>query len=193
MLEGRRLRIAHVNIVCQRYRVPILLRLTRQPNLRLRIIVGTGVRGTKLLNPQNLDGLDVVKAWTRSYRFKTMQLDTALLFNPTFVWHHWRFAPDVILLAGGDPFNTFMVLAYAKLFRKPVVWWTLGEVVDQRHSRFGKPYQKVARWFERRCTAYLAYWSVGVDYLLRMGYESRRCFNLVNVVDTDNPWNAASR
>ena len=141
--------------------------------------------GTKTVNAENLDGLDVTIMPTFKKRMRSTDRDVGLLLNPTLPWNLWRFNPDVLFIQGGEPINNLLVLLYAKLFRKPIVWWSLGEIRGQKYSRLGRMYRAVVQFIERRATAYLGYSSVAVDYFLRMGYEPRRCFNLVNVVDTN--------
>lgn len=183
--DGAPLKVALVYIVCYRYRVPIFRRLTEHPDLNVKIFVGTGMPGTKTVNAENLDGLDVTIMPTLKKRMRSTDRDVGLLLNPTLPWNLWRFNPDVLFIQGGEPINNLLVLLYAKLFRKPIVWWSLGEIRGQKYSRLGRMYRAVVQFIERRATAYLGYSSVAVDYFLRMGYEARRCFNLVNVVDTN--------
>lgn len=183
--DGTPLKVALVYIVCYRYRVPIFRRLTCDPNLQVKVFVGTGMPGTKTVNAENLDGLDVTIMPTWHKRMKSTDRDVGLLFHPTLPWNLWRFHPDVLVVQGGEPINNLLMLAYAKLFRKPIVWWTLGEIRGEKYSRLGRMYRSVVQFIERRATAFLGYSSVAVDYFLRQGYEPRRCFNLVNVVDTN--------
>jgi glycosyltransferase involved in cell wall biosynthesis len=183
--DGKPLKLAIVYIVCYRYRVPIFRRLTEHPDLNVKVFVGSGLPGTKMENAENLDGLDVTVSQTWYKRLKSTDRDVALLFNPLQPWRLLRFNPDVILIQGGEPINNLPLMLYAKLFRKPVVWWTLGEIRGQKYSRSGKLFRTATQFLERRATAFLGYSSVAVDYFLRMGYAARRCFNLVNVVDTN--------
>lgn len=183
--DGAPLKLALLYIVCYRYRVPIFRRLTEHADLNVKIFVGSGIPGTKTVNADNLSGLDVSIMPTWKKRMRSTDRDVGLLFNPTLPWQLWRYNPDVLLVQGGEPINNLLMLVYAKLFRKPIVWWSLGEIRGQKYSRLGRMYRLVVQWIERRATAYLGYSSVAVDYFLRMGYEPRRCFNLVNVVDTN--------
>jgi glycosyltransferase involved in cell wall biosynthesis len=183
--DGKPLKVALVYIVCYRYRVPIFRRLTNLPNLDVKVFVGRGIPGTKNVNAENLDGLDVTIMPTWSKRMKSTDRDVALFFHPTLPWNLWRFNPDVLVVQGGEPINNLLMLAYAWLFRKPIVWWSLGELRGVKHGRLGRMYRAVVQFIERRATAFLGYSSVAVDYFLRQGFELRRCFNLVNVVDTN--------
>lgn len=183
--DGAPLKVALVYIVCYRYRVPIFRRMTNDPNLQVKVFVGSGIPGTKTVNAENLDGLDVTIMPTWYKRMKSTDRDVGLLFHPTLPWNLFRFNPDVLVVQGGEPINNLLMLLYATLFRKPIVWWSLGELRGAKHSRLGRMYRSVVQFIERRATAFLGYSSVAVDYFLRQGYETRRCFNLVNVVDTN--------
>ncbi len=184
--DGSPLKVALVYIVCYRYRVPIFRRLTEHPDVNVKIFVGSGIPGTKTVNAENLSGLDVEIMPTLTKRMKSTDREVGLLLNPTLPWRLWRYHPDVLLVQGGEPFNNLLMLLYATLFRKPIVWWSLGEIRGQKYSRLGRMYRAVVQFIERRATAYLGFSSVAIDYFLRMGYAPRRCFNLVNVVDTNH-------
>jgi glycosyltransferase involved in cell wall biosynthesis len=96
-----------------------------------------------------------------------------------------RYNPDVLLIQGAELLNNILVFLYAGVFRKPVIWWSLGEVRGREHQGLGLVYRRLVQWLERRADAYFGCSSVAIDYFLRMGYERCRCFNLVNLVDID--------
>lgn len=178
-------RLAIVYAVCYRFRVPIFRRLTGHPGLTVRIFVGEGIPGTKTQNAENRAGLDVRILRTFTRLVQSGERRVPLSFSPLLPFHLARYDPDVLLVQGGELLNNLLVLAYAKLFGKPVVWWSLGEIRGRTYTGLSAYYRRLVQSVERRCTAWLGYSSVAVDYFHRMGYPPERCFNLVNVVDTD--------
>jgi glycosyltransferase involved in cell wall biosynthesis len=109
-----------------------------------------------------------------------------LTFNPTLVLHIIRFRPDVLLIQGGMVLNNFVTILYAKMTGTPVVWWSLGQILGRKFSGVSAIYQRMNEWNQNRATCYAGYSSVAVDYFRRLGYPPERCFNLINVVDTDS-------
>lgn len=183
--DQRPLRVAVVYSVCYRFRMPIFRRLSSQGGLVVRIFVGTGYPGTKLTNAKDMSGIDVRVLKTFSKRVKSSGRDVIFSFNPTLFWQLFRYRPDVIVVQGGELLNNLSTLIYARLFRKSIVWWSLGEVRGRRFSGLSKAYRNLAQRLERRSDAFAAYSSAGVDYFLRQGIDARKVFNLVNVVDTE--------
>jgi len=183
--DGKPIRVALVYAVCYRFRMPIFRRLSAVPSLQLRLLVGTGVPGTKLSNAPDRSGLDVRILWTIKKNTVSTGRSAVLFFNPTLPFHLMRFNPDVILIQGGLLPNNVLAWIYALLFRKPIVWWSLGEVRGRQFRGLSAVYRRMTKWVERRSTAYLGYSSAAIDYFLKEGYPRQRCFNLINVVDTD--------
>lgn len=183
--DGRCIRLAIVYAVCYRFRVPVFRRLSEHPALNVKLFVGSGIEGTKTVNAKDTSGLELVKMWTLKRMVRSSGRLVPLLFSPFVAWHLWRWKPDVLLIQGSEPLTNFLLLAYAKLFRKPVIWWSLGELRGRSFRGLGVYFRRLVSALERRCDFYLGYSSVAVDYFLRMGYPADRCYNLVNVVDTD--------
>ena len=183
--EGRPIRLAVVEAICSRYRVPVYRRLSRHPALEVRLFVGTGLPGSKTVNADDTSGLDLVTMTTFRRGVRSGGRLVPLLFNPTAAWHLWRWKPDVLLMQGGEPFTNLPILVYARLFRRPVIWWSLGELRGRRYTGPSRLYRRLVQFIERRCDIYLGYSSAAIDYFRRMGYPLERCYNTVNVVDTD--------
>ena len=110
--------------VCQHWRAHIFAKLNARTDLELAVFHGQSIPNTKCVNGDNLDGFEHIEHFTA-----TLPGAKKWVFHP-FIWQSlWKYRPDVILAEGGSNlFTNFLVLAYAKLFRRPVVWWTLGEL-----------------------------------------------------------------
>ena len=181
----RPLKVAIVYEVCFRFRVPIFRRLTDHPSLNVRLFLGSDVPGTKFINAPDLSGLDARILWTLKKLVNSSGRRVPLLFNPTLLFHLARFRPDVLLLSGGMLPNNLLCLLYAKATGTPIVWWSLGEVAQRDFKGLSGLYRRLTQWIERQATCYAGYSSMAIDYFLRQGYSAERCFNLVNVVDTE--------
>ena len=182
----RPIRTVVVYRVCQHWRAPMFARLNGSPEIDLTVIHGRGIKGTKLVNAETVEGFQRHEMFTLSGRVKASGRSSPWVFHP-FVWWTlmWR-NPDVIVVEGGSNVLTnVLVYLYATVFRKPVIWWTLGELPNRKFSGLGKVYRRLVVWLERASTAVLGYSSVALAYFDRMGYPRERQFRAVNCVDTD--------
>ncbi|MDG2381021.1 MAG: glycosyltransferase [Pirellulaceae bacterium] len=181
----RPIRVAIVYAVLYRFRMPIFRRLSSDDGLRVKILVGQGVPGTKFSNAPDASGVDAEILWTLQKQVVSTGRSVTMMFNPTLPFRLWRFRPDVLLIQGGMLPNNWLTWAYSKLTGTPVVWWSLGEVRERKFNGLSGKYRKWVRAVEKTSDAFAGYSSPAVDYFLSQGYPEDRCFNLVNVVDTD--------
>lgn len=183
--EHMPLKVVIPEIVCYRFRLPILRRLSDSPYLKVLNLVGTGIPGTKVSNAPDCSGIDlrILSTWQR--KVTSTGRPAILSFNPTLLFHLIQFRPDVLLLPGGNVPNNLVNLLYAKVTGTPIVWWSLGSVYGRRFRGLSKVYRWINRWIEKQATCYAAFSSASVNYFLERGFPADRIFNLVNVVDTD--------
>jgi glycosyltransferase involved in cell wall biosynthesis len=184
-LAGRKLKVAIVYAVLYRFRMPIFRRLSAHPSLQVRIFVGRGVPGTKFSNAPDRSGVDARILSTLQTPVNSTGRSVTLMANPTLPLHLLRFRPDVLLVQGGMLPNNWLTWLYARLTGTPIVWWTLGEVRGRQFRGLSALYRRLTKWVERRSTTYAGYSSAAITYFLQEGYPADRCFNLINVVDTE--------
>ena len=181
----RPIKVAITYAVLYRFRMPIFRRLASHPHLAVHLFVGRGVPGTKFSNAPDREGLDAKIMWSLQKQVSSTGRNVTLMFNPTLPFHLLKFRPDVLLVQGGMLPNNFLTWAYAKLTRTPVVWWSLGMVRGRKFRGLSAWYRRLTKWVERSSDTFAGYSSAAIDYFLYEGYDAERCFNLVNVVDTD--------
>ena len=166
-----------------RFRIPIFQRLSERT--RTTLLVGSGVKGGKHAGVTPPSQLTVKILYTLGKTLSVSGRYVPLTFNPSLLFHILKARPDVLLVQGGELPNNIVILIYAKIFRVPIVWWSLGEVEGRVYSRLAKTYRTLVQLVEKQCDVYLGYSSASREYFIRQGYISDRCFSLVNVVDTD--------
>ncbi|MDG2469947.1 MAG: glycosyltransferase, partial [Pirellulaceae bacterium] len=156
-------------------------KLNSDPKLEVTVLHGSSVPDTKLINGDKLDGFDHIEHFTIKRKGHTW------VFHPFIFFSLVRLKPDAILSEGGSNFlSNFLILTYAILFRKPVIWWTLGELQNEKQSsRMRKLYLFLITAQEKLSSVYLGYSSVALAYFQRMGYQRSNCFRAVNCVDTN--------
>lgn len=168
--------------VCQHWRAHIFAKLNSRNDMDVVVFHGKSIPGTKCINGENLKGFPHKEHVTIRIPFTKQWTIQPFLFNSLR-----RQKPDVILAEGGSNLlSNFLVLLYAKMYRRPVIWWTLGEIRDKQYkSFFAKVYRRMVVFQERVCSVYLGYSDVALKYFDRMGYDAKDCFLAVNSVDTN--------
>jgi glycosyltransferase involved in cell wall biosynthesis len=170
--------------VCQQWRAPVFARLNNDPEITLTVYYGQDVAGTKLKSISPPQDFGMVKHITISVP------GFPFVFHPFLFFSLLRDRPEVVVAEGGSNFfNNFSVLLYCTIFRKPLVWWTLGELPGREKPKtvFSAAFRCLKNWQEGRATVYLGYSSRALDYFKRRGFPAERCFRAVNVIDTDMP------
>ena len=184
-MKNKPLKVTVCYALLYRFRVPIFQRLADHPNLSVNFLVGKGVKGAKHACADDNAGLNVVSMKTFGVRIVTSGRVVPLSFNPSLLFHLIKTNPDVLLIQGGEVPNNLVILTYAKIFRKKIVWWSLGEVQGRTYSKPAQAYRKLVQFIEKRCDVYLGYSSTSGQYFLDQGYDPSLVYSLVNVVDTE--------
>lgn len=168
--------------VCQHWRAPIFSALNSRRDIDLSVFHGSSIPGTKCINGESLEGFEA-----REHFSIRIPFTPTWAIQPFIFFSLWRDNPDVIVAEGGSNLLTnFLVFFYAKVFRKPVVWWTLGEIRGRTFQGFFRSsYRKLVLWQEQLADVYLGYSDVALDYFLRRGFRKEQCFIAVNCVDTN--------
>ena len=180
------MKVTVVLSVFQAWREGYFSRLQIRHPVKLTVIHGSGVTGTKLRNAPATPNVHRVQLtqWT---------LATKITGRPAHVYlfkgllrQFRKTSPDVVLLEGGSNLlNNFFVLLWCWMRRIPVVWWTLGEIPGRKYSIVGRIFRKLVAFLELRCDAMLLYSSVALAYAKRIGVPDEKCFVATNVVDTE--------
>ena len=182
MQTDRPIRVAVTYRVCQHWRSHIFAALNARDDLELAVFHGQSIPNTKYVNGEDLQGFEHVEHFTVS-----VPGARKWVMHP-FIWRTlWKYRPDVILAEGGSNFLTnFPVLMYAKIFRRPVVWWTLGELRGRTYKGLIRgAYRGLIVLQEKLSNVYLGYSAVALDYFRKMGFAEEDCFIAVNCVDTN--------
>ncbi|RMF82182.1 MAG: hypothetical protein D6744_06265, partial [Planctomycetota bacterium] len=161
-------------------------RLNAEPDIELTVFHGRGIPGTKLVNSDTFEGFSHKQMFTLNGMTRSSGRRVPWTVCPFVGFSLMRYNPDVVVVEGGsNVFTNIFVYAYAMLFRKKTVWWTLGVLPGRKFRGLGRLYRAVVQTLERRSTILLGYSSVALDYFRSSGYPSEKCMRAVNCVDTD--------
>lgn len=182
----KNIKIAIVYRVCQRWRAPVFRRLNSLADFEVTVFHSKGIPGTKLVNTDNYDGFRHKELYTFQGSLKSSNRTAPVLICPSLFFHLLKYSPEIIICEGGSNiFNNIFIFIYSKIFRKPVIWWTLGELHDRKFSGLGKVYRALVNYMENSSTALLGYSTVALNYFRKNGFQDSKCFVAVNCVDTD--------
>lgn len=186
MLGSKRIRVAICYRVLQAWRVPVFERLNEIPGIELLVLHGESYEGTKLIN------------FTGQFSFNSIKLET-IKFSVPFKYgagipvhtnifsELYKFSPDVIITEGAS--NLFSNLAsfiYAKLKRKKIIQWGLGELEGKKKGFLKRFFYFLFGMIEKRSDAAVSYSTFGARYYRKCGLSRESIFVAVNVVDTDS-------
>ena len=181
-MSDKPIRVVATCRICPHWRANIFAQLNTRDDLDLAVFHGASFPGTKLINGNNFEGFE-------SKEHFTVKIPGTKIwgFQPLVFLTLLRHRPDVLLIEGGSNLlSNFFVLAYAKLFRRRVIWWTLGELRGKKKRGLLKlVFRGLVVLQEKVCDVYLGYSDVALNYFHRMGYRRDRCFVAVNCVDTN--------
>lgn len=184
--ERAPIRVALVQRVLSPYRVPVFERVGAEVDLDLRVFFGNPVAGTKIKNARDFGSLDTRQMKTICLQTKSTGRAVPLIWHPTLFFHLVRFSPKVILCEGNSNIvNNVFIYLYAFLFRRKIVWWSLGQLPNREYRGLSSLYMKLVRFLERRADAWLGYSSRAVAHFREQGFPADHIHLAVNCIDTD--------
>lgn len=181
------MKVAVLYRVMQGWRVPIFERLSHLPNVEdLCVFHGGDFVGTKVINHKGDKDFQSKCLPTIKVNLKSKNGRICLPVNLTLLFELIRYRPDVVLCEGASNlFNAGIGFVYKVLFRKKMIWWSLGELQNRRKSLLRKIFDSLIRLIEKNADAIICYSSFGAQYFHRIGIPDEKVFVAVNVIDTD--------
>lgn len=173
--------------VMQAWRVPIFERIGRLPAVDdFCVFHGSDFPGTKVVSYKGAKDFKSKAMPTLRLKLNSRGRTICQGLCPTFFYELIRFKPDVVLCEGASNLSSAsMAFVYKVLFRKKIVWWSLGELKNRKKTLYRKILEAPIQFLERHSDAIISYSSYGADYFKRIGVDPRKIFTAVNVIDTD--------
>lgn len=173
--------------VITNYRLPIFNRINKIEGYDLTVYYGPDFVGTKLENTKKRLDFKSHKLFSIPLRFRTknglvaMPYSPFLLFN--LIWHN----PSILICEGASNLlNTSSAYIYKILFRKKMIWWSLGSVPNRPQSFIRRLSDGWIKKMERNADAIIAYNTHAKEYFLKeVHVPESRIFVALNVIDTD--------
>lgn len=172
--------------VIQEWRRPVFERLADCPEIDLEVWYGCDFPGTKVVSTNEPCEFSKRKLFSVPVNFSFLKAGLLLPYSPFLFFSLLRHRPEVVICEGASNlFNNFTAFLYAKLFRKRIIQWGLGEIRSKNKSLLRSSLDLIIRPVEKYSDACIAYSSIGYDYYYSVRGTSEGVFTAVNVVDTD--------
>ncbi len=168
------------------YRVPTYEAISNLDGIEFELIHGASDKNTKLKNYSGEVYFKHTQLPTYWFRAKTnngkssQQILFFLFFNLI------RKNPDILFVEGAASslFTAIISFVYAKLFKKKIIWWSMGKLKNREYTGFRKILEKFIKHLDTHGDAIFTYSSQGERYFIEQGVAPNRIFKAVNVIDT---------
>lgn len=168
------------------YRIGTYEAISKLPNVEFELWHGSSDSHSKLKNYKGEVSFSRKRIPTCRFRGKTNNGDMSIVYHP-FLFLRLVFKnPDVVLSEGASSFITASTaFLYCKLFRKKMIWWSLGALAGRTSTGISGVVHKWIRFMERHCDAIFAYSTQAETYFKSIGVNSQKIFKAINVVNID--------
>jgi glycosyltransferase involved in cell wall biosynthesis len=136
------------------YRIDLYERINSLKDTDFTLLFGRGIKNTKFFNYEGKTGFKntELKTWQYTGNGKSVN------FFPSLFRHLVKLNPDVIVTEGESNMpNNILIYLYSFIYKKKVVWWSLGLVPGIKESFFQRMYKPIMKLFLRRSAYILGY------------------------------------
>lgn len=180
------IKVAVAYRVMQSWRVPVFSKLSKRPGIDLCVFHGEDFEMSKVVNYKGR--LDFKAQELRSFKLSFKTRNGPVYFPLNFgLWKALKtYDPDVIVTEGAsNAFNNLICYVYARLHRRKIVQWGLGQIRGRKPSWLRRTMDMAFfRHIESNSDAAIAYSSIGADYYRNLGLSAHLIYTAVNTVDT---------
>lgn len=168
------------------YRVGTYEAIAKLPGVDFELWHGSSDPHSKLKNYNGEVSFPRKLITTWRFKGKTNNGGMSIVYHP-FLFLRLMFKnPDVILTEGASSFITATtVFIYCKLFKKKIIWWSLGALAGRSSTGISGIVHKWIRFMERHCDAIFAYSTQAETYFKTIGVKPQRIFKAINVINID--------
>lgn len=167
------------------YRVGTYDAISQLPGVDFELWHGKDVPNSKKKNYKGEVRFKHKQLSTVHLPFKTNNGEGSMPYFPFLFFRLIKKNPDVILTEGASSLLASSVAyIYCKLFRKKIIWWTMGGLKGRVHKGIRAFLQGWISHMERNSDAVFAYSTQAKAYLLTEGVRDNKIFVGVNVIDT---------
>ena len=150
------------------------------------MLYGKSDQGSKKVNYQGKKLFKSTELTSFYVSYRTNVGASTLQIAPFLFFSLIRRNPDLILTEGASNIvNASIAFLYAKIFRKKIIWWSLGEIKNRTHLGIRKYLQNWIDFLAKHSDAIFTYSTQGENFFLSKGIPSHKIFKGINVNDTE--------
>lgn len=168
------------------YRVGTYEAIAKLPKVDFELWHGSSDSHSKLKNYTGEVSFSRKQIPTCRVRGKTNNGGMSIVYHPFLFLRLVLKNPDVVLSEGASSFLTATTaFLYSKLFRKKMIWWSLGALAGRTSTGISGVVHKWTRFMERHCDAIFAYSTQAESYFKSIGVKPQKIFKAINVINID--------
>lgn len=168
------------------YRVGTYEAMANLPDVDFELWHGKDVSNSKLKNYRGEVSFKHKLLPTVRFSGKTNNGGVSIAYHPFLFFRLIKHNPDVVLTEGASSILTSTVaFLYCKLFRKKIIWWSLGTLTGHTTKGLSSIVHRWAEYMERHSNAIFAYSTQAEDYFISIGVKPKRIFKAINVINTN--------
>lgn len=173
------------------YRVPTYERISKLPNVDFELMHGSSDKKTKLKNFEGEVKFKHTQLPTIWFRAKTNNGTSSQQFLPFLFFRLIKRNPDVIFIEGAASslITATVAFVYAKLFRKKIIWWSMGALKNRVYKGVRGMLEGYTRYLNTHGDAIFTYSTQGENYFINQGVRRDNIFKGINVIDTSSKLN----
>ena len=177
------------------YRVPTYERISKLPNVDFELLHGSSDKGTKLKNYEGEVNFKHIQLPTIWFKAKTNNGVSSQQFLPFLLLRLIKKNPDVIFIEGAASslITATVAFVYAKLFRKKLIWWSMGALKNRVYKGVRGLLEGYTRYLNTHGDAIFTYSTQGEKYFINQGVKPEKIFKGINVIDTSAKLNELSK
>lgn len=170
------------------YRVPTYERISKLPNVDFELIHGTSDKNTKLKNYEGKVNFKHTQLPTIWFKAKSNNGVSSQQFFPFLFLRLIKKNPDVLFVEGASSslITASTAFIYAKLFRKKLIWWSLGTLKNREYKGIRGMLEGYIRYLNKHGDAIFTYSTQGENYFISQGISQNKIFKAINVIDTSS-------
>lgn len=175
--------------VLHHYRASFFEKINDKKDIDLSVFYSPDLIKTKFISSKKHYNFKKHILKSFKIKFQTKNGIGYLPISPFLLFKLISLKPDVVVIDGvANLFNSMTAFLYAKIFRKKIVWWSLGSVAsnhDIKESLLRRIFNPLIHILEKNMDSIIAYSSKAEDYFINLGIDNKKIFKAVNVVDTN--------
>lgn len=169
------------------YRVGTYEAMSKLPGVDFELWHGKDVPNSKLKNYRGTVAFRRRVLPTVRFSGKTNNGGISIAYHPFLFFKLIGHNPEVILTEGASSILTSTVaFLYCKLFRKKIIWWSLGTLTGHTTKGLSSIVHRWAEYMERNSHAIFAYSSQAENYFVSIGVKPERIFKAINVINSES-------